>query len=79
MSLDETESPTEALDDARGRIANLESALARSRTVGMALGILVERRKVTTDDAFALLRKMSIDRGRPIEDVAAEIVAGSDV
>ena len=76
ISVDDTATASAALQEARARIAELEAALSRSRTVGMALGIIVERGKVTPENAIDVLRELSSERGSSMDDVAAGIVAG---
>jgi len=56
------------------RAENLEAALARSRTIGAAVGILVERHRLTPDGAFAVLARLSQNHNRKVADVAAELV-----
>lgn len=56
------------------RAENLEAALARSRTIGAAMGILVERLRLAPDDAFELLRELSQESNRKLAAIAAELV-----
>lgn len=65
-----------AIEAARTQDAadNLELALLRSRTIGAAMGILMERHKLTPDGAFDLLRTASQDHNRKLADIAAELV-----
>ena len=56
------------------RADNLEAALARSRTIGAAVGILVERYRLTPDGAFAVLARLSQNHNRKVADVAAELL-----
>lgn len=65
-----------AIEAARTQDAaeNLEMALMRSRTIGAAMGILMERHKLTPDGAFDLLRTASQDHNRKLADIAAELV-----
>jgi len=60
----------EAVDEASG----LEAALESSRTIGVALGVLMSARKVTQDQAFNLLRVASQNLHRKLRAVAAEVV-----
>jgi GAF domain-containing protein len=53
---------------------NLQMALLRSRTIGAAIGILMERRQLTPDDAFKLLGKVSQHTNTKLAEVAAELV-----
>lgn len=53
---------------------NLELALARSRAIGAAMGILMERHRLTAADAFARLRDTSQNTNRKLADVADDVV-----
>jgi hypothetical protein len=53
--------------------ANFETALASSRQIGTAIGILMAQRRITSDEAFALLRRASQHLNRKLRDVAAEV------
>ena len=63
----------------RAHAANLEEALRTSRKIGAAIGIVMADRRVTEDDAFAILRKASQDGNRKVRLIAEEIVATGDV
>lgn len=63
-----------ALSAAEGHSANLETALRSSREIGIALGILMAHRKVTQEDAFAMLRTASQTLHRKLRDVAGEVL-----
>lgn len=54
---------------------NLRLALRNSRTIGMAMGIVIEREKCTPDCAFAILCRISQHENRKLHLVAAEVVA----
>ncbi len=54
----------------------LISAIDRSRTVSTAVGILVERKRWTTDAAFDAMRRWSRKHEVKIEAVAQQIVTG---
>jgi GAF domain-containing protein len=60
---------------AEDRAANLEVALSSSRTIGTAVGVLVERHRLTEDRAFELLRLSSMHTNRKLVDVARDLVA----
>lgn len=55
------------------RVANLEVALETSRQIGTAMGILMARQLVTSEQAFELLRDASQHLNRKLRDVAAEV------
>lgn len=63
-----------ALSEAEDQAANLEAALESSRAIGVALGVLMSARKVTQEQAFALLRVASQNLHRKLRAVAAEVV-----
>ena len=58
----------------REQIAGLEQAVASNRAIGMAIGILMAIRKVSPDEAFALLRVVSQRRNRKLREIADEVV-----
>lgn len=49
---------------------HLNTALTTSRQIGAAIGILMTTYKITTDDAFALLRRVSQQTNRKLRDIA---------
>lgn len=52
---------------------NFAAALSSSRQIGTAIGILMAQRKVSSDEAFALLRAASQQLNRKLRDIAAEV------
>lgn len=54
--------------------ANLESALASRDLIGQAKGIIMVRRNVDDEQAFAILRRASQHTNRRLRDVAAAVV-----
>jgi len=67
---------TVAIDAAASadRADNLEIALQRNRITGTAVGILVERLRLTPAQAFDLLRVKSQHTNRKLADLAAHLV-----
>ena len=59
---------------ARERAANLEKALVNSRRIGMAVGVLMFSRKLTDDQAFALMRIVSQNTNRRMLLVAEDVI-----
>jgi AmiR/NasT family two-component response regulator len=53
--------------------ANLQIALASSREIGMAMGIVMDRHKLSTDQAFDLLARISQRQHRRVRELALEI------
>ena len=67
---------TIAIDNARAgeHVDNLETALKSSREIGVAIGILMERHKITTEQAFDMLRIASQHTHRKLREVASDLV-----
>jgi AmiR/NasT family two-component response regulator len=57
------------------RIEHLEIGMASARRIGIALGILMNARKITEEDAFAALRVASQHSNRKLRDIADHVVA----
>lgn len=55
------------------RADNLERALRTSREIGIALGVLMERHKITRDQAFDLLRITSQHSHRKLAELAGHL------
>jgi GAF domain-containing protein len=58
---------------------SLQAALANSRVIGVAMGVLAERHKVTPDEAFDLLRMVSNHTNRKLSDVAEEFLSTGEL
>lgn len=54
---------------------NVDTARYSRREVHQATGMIIAQMRVTADDAFALLRAHAFAAGRPVRDVAADVVA----
>lgn len=52
---------------------NLHEALQTSRLIGTAIGIVMQRERVTSEAAFALLVRSSQHLNRKLRDIAAEV------
>lgn len=59
-------------------IQDLNDAMHARRTVGQAVGIIMQRYQMTDDRSFALLTRLGELRGVTLHLVAQEIVAGAD-
>jgi AmiR/NasT family two-component response regulator len=60
------------------RAEHLERALVNSRRIGMALGILMERHRLTEAQAFDQLTGISSRRNVKLHQVAEELVYTGD-
>jgi ANTAR domain-containing protein len=63
----------------RVRADNLERGMLTSREIGIAIGIVMSRHKLTQAQAFELLRLVSQDTNRKLRDVAVDVVVAGDV
>jgi AmiR/NasT family two-component response regulator len=63
-----------AVADAEG----LQRALVTSRRIGMAMGILMERHRLTAEEAFDQLRDLSQGRNVKLRELAEQIIYTGD-
>ncbi len=63
-----------AMDELADRQANLERAIESHRAIGQAVGILVERHRVTPGEAFQKLRRASQDRNIRLREIAQRVI-----
>jgi AmiR/NasT family two-component response regulator len=75
------EDPGDELADALGQLAaatshvgHLEQALVSSRRIGMAMGILMERHRITEERAFDRLRELSQRRNMKLRELAEQVI-----
>jgi hypothetical protein len=61
-------------DDQERRTDNLQGALATRAVIGQAQGILIERERITADQAFDILRRASQHLNLKLRDVAQQLV-----
>jgi len=59
--------------------SNLTAALSANRATSIAVGIIMERYHLNSDDAFEKLRKYARSQRRKLAEVSDEIVRASDV
>lgn len=64
---------TEARSAAELEKANLRAALQSRDVIGQAMGILMERRGIDSDEAFQVLRRASQSLNRKLVDIAAAL------
>jgi GAF domain-containing protein len=64
----------DALQDARDLAANLQRAMVFRSVIEQAKGILMERHRLTADQAFRLLADASMHTNRKVRDVAEVLV-----
>ena len=62
-----------ALTANQERVENLQKALLSNREIGVAMGVLMARHRVTRDQAFGLLRMASQNSNRKLHEVALQV------
>ena len=63
----------------RADLAKAQSDLASRKTIDRAKGMLMKERQIDEDAAYATLRKLAMNSGRPIAAVAADLLAFAGV
>lgn len=63
----------------RESAANLRQALDSNRMIGAAVGIVMSRRRVSYDDAFAMIRVCSQNRNQRLGSVAHDVILSGDL
>jgi two-component system, response regulator / RNA-binding antiterminator len=63
----------------RNDLNKAKADLAARKTIDRAKGLLMASRGLNEEDAYRALRKHAMDAGRPIQAVAADILAISDL
>ncbi|HEV2885713.1 MAG TPA: ANTAR domain-containing protein [Jatrophihabitans sp.] len=61
------------------KVDNLQRALSSNREIGAAMGILMARHQLTSDQAFDLLRRTSQHLHRKIVAIAAEVIESGEL
>ena len=64
---------------AHAEAEELQRALVSSRQIGMAMGILMERHRLTAEQAFDRLRDLSQRSNVKLRDVADQLVYTGDI
>jgi response regulator NasT len=60
-------------------LAKAQSDLASRKAIDRAKGMLMKERQIDEDAAYAILRKLAMNSGRPIAAVAADLLAFAGV
>lgn len=63
----------------RSDLAKAQTELAGRKTVERAKGLLMKERGIEEDAAYAILRKLAMNSGRPIAAVAADLLSFAGV
>jgi hypothetical protein len=73
------EGATDSLNSAVLRLENLNAALVTREVIGQAQGILIERERITADQAFSVLRVASQHLNVKLREVARYVVETGEV
>lgn len=63
----------------RRELEETKNRLADRRDIDRAKGVLMQRRKLSENDAYELLRKMAMDRNLRLGDAARALLAAADL
>ena len=61
----------------RTELATTKRALEERKVIDRAKGILMKAKRLTEEEAYALLRKAAMDQGRKVADVAEALVTAA--
>jgi response regulator NasT len=63
----------------KAELHNAKMALSERKLVERAKGILMQTRKMSEDDAYKTMRRLAMDQGKRLSDVAGSVIALADV
>src|SRR5262245_56001669 len=63
----------------RNELARAQSTLAERKTIERAQGILMEKRGFSEEEAFRMLRKMAMNQGVRLAEVARHVLAAAEI
>ena len=64
--------------DSRRRQQQLEQAMESHRLIGQAVGILIERHRTTSTEAFEMLRQASLNRNIKLREIATRMIESGE-
>ncbi|MFQ6552188.1 ANTAR domain-containing response regulator [Aestuariibius insulae] len=63
----------------REELAETKRALEERKVIDRAKGLLMKARDISEDEAYAILRKSAMDKGKKIPEIAAALVTAMDL
>jgi response regulator NasT len=69
----------QVMQSLRTDLAKAHADLAARKTIERAKGLLMKERGVDEENAYAMLRKLAMDSGRPIAAVAADLITYAEM
>jgi response regulator NasT len=73
--LDTASAQFRVTEELRRDLADAKASLAARKIIEKAKGILMKRRKLNEEAAYALLRKAAMDQGKTIAEIAQQLIA----
>jgi two-component system, response regulator / RNA-binding antiterminator len=74
-----TQGMQKTIHDLKEQIESLESRLNERRDIDRAKGLLMSLHKMSEDDAFNAMRRMAMDTGNKLGDIARNLISMSKV
>jgi response regulator NasT len=72
--LDTASAQFRVTEELRRHLADAKASLAARKIIEKAKGVLMKRRKINEDAAYALLRKAAMDQGKTIAEIAQQLI-----
>lgn len=69
----------EVMQDLRNQLAEAESKLSERKLVERAKGLIMQSRGASEEEAYRLLRKLAMDRGQRLIEVAQQVIQVSEL
>jgi len=69
----------EVMQDLRNQLAEAQGKLSDRKLIERAKGLVMKRRGVAEEEAYRMLRKMAMDRGAKLVDLARQVVEMSEL
>ena len=63
----------------RAELAATKEALAERKTIDRAKGLLMKARGLSEDEAYALLRRTAMEKGRKLAEIARALVDAAEL
>ena len=73
--LDTASAQFRVTEELRRDLADAKASLAARKTIEKAKGVVMKRRKLDEEAAYALLRKAAMDQGKTIAEIAQQLIA----
>lgn len=68
-----------AVQELRDELARTKATLVERRQIDRAKGILMNQRGVTEDEAYKALRKLAMDKGKRLVEIAEQVISVSEL